>query len=172
MSPGMLFPAKMKVAKLAKAVKTSFAVPASAFDSAPSSEETPEERAARKAAKAARKAVRAAKREGVDAPAAEKKRKRAATSGSDSDAPAPAAKHVKPTLERVSNAEYRKTHEIKVRRPAQRVVLHWCPAAAPAAAPPRPFAHPRARLLPRTHPLHAHEARPPGAVALLGPRRL
>jgi len=110
-----------------KSSKGGYAVPSSAFEDGPAPAaalaETPAERAARKAAKAARKAAKAAKAGGDAAPEEKKqKRKRDAAADAQPDAAAEpsaapeqrAAKVAKATP-RVSNTEYRATHEIKVR---------------------------------------------------------
>lgn len=125
MAPGVVIPTAAAPSKM-KAAKA-YAVPSSAFEDAPVAAlaETPAERAARKAAKAARKAAKAAKAAaaGGEAAAPEKKRKRDAAQAADAGgaepstaAPERAAKAAKATP-RLSNTEYRTTHEIKVRRP-------------------------------------------------------
>ena len=106
-----------------KSAGAAYAVPSSAFDEPlvqAVRAETPAERAERKAAKAARKAAKAAKASGGDEAAAapEKKRKRDAAADDVAEPSAAAeeraakAAHATP---RVTNAEYRATHEIKVR---------------------------------------------------------
>ena len=107
-----------------KSAGAAYAVPSSAFDEPlvqAVRAETPAERAERKAAKAARKAAKAAKASGGGdeaAAAPEKKRKRDAAADDVAEPSAAAeeraakAAHATP---RVTNAEYRATHEIKVR---------------------------------------------------------
>ena len=106
-----------------KSAGAAYAVPSSAFDEPlvqAVRAETPAERAERKAAKAARKAAKAAKASGGDEAAAapEKKRKRDAAADDVAEPSAAAeeraAKAARATP-RVTNAEYRATHEIKVR---------------------------------------------------------
>jgi len=94
----------VKVKKIKTVAAAGFIVPADAFGGdLPTPVETKEERAARKAAKAAKKAAK----EGG------KKRSREEEGGEPSALPA--GKAAKAPLPRVSNAEYRTTHEIKVR---------------------------------------------------------
>jgi len=125
MAPGLAMPPPAVAVPRKKSAGVAYAVPASAFD-APLVQavraETPAERTERKAAKAARKAAKAAKSAGAGggeaAAAPEKKRKREAAAADDAEPSAAAeeraAKAARATP-RVSNAEYRATHEIKVR---------------------------------------------------------
>jgi len=95
---------------MVKAPKAKAYLPASVFDEpvVEAVPETPEERAARKAAKAARKAAKAAEPAVPEEPVKSKKRKADAAV----EEPAPKAAALAP---RLSNAEYRKEHEIKAR---------------------------------------------------------
>ncbi len=125
MSPGLLLPSSaMPATSTPKKVKTktqAWATPASAFEDSgllppvAAAAETPEERAARKAAKAARKTAKVKPEAGAEGgEASVKKRKRADAPAADVDAAQPEAAKA-PKLERLSNSEYRKTHEIKAR---------------------------------------------------------
>ena len=126
--------------------------------------ETPAERAARKAAKAARKAAKAAKAAaaGGEAAAPEKKRKREAAAADDAEPSAAAEERVEKAAKaaratpRLSNTEYRSTHEIKVRLASRAPQgRRAAPAAGWRGAEMRPRPRPP-RLTRATHVAGGH----------------